>query len=142
MENYILISISLVSEGKDTKYFLSASLKIDGMINLPPIFHLDVSYFDQCFYLFWRLIFNYLYSFSGRLFSFQIWRLSFSVWSCALLIHVQLFVTPGTGAYQSPLSMRILQARILEWFAIPSSRGSSQPRDKTHISIYLLFIFN
>lgn len=46
MENYILISISLVSEGKDTKYFLSASLKIDGMINLPPIFHLDVSYFD------------------------------------------------------------------------------------------------
>ena len=28
----------------------------------------------------------------------------------------------------------ILQARILEWVAIPSSRGSSQPRDRTHIS--------
>ena len=26
------------------KYFLSVSLKIDGMINLPPIFHLHVSY--------------------------------------------------------------------------------------------------
>ena len=25
----------------------------------------------------------------------------------------------------------ILQARILEWVAMPSSRGSSQPRDKT-----------
>ena len=29
---------------------------------------------------------------------------------------------------------RILQARILEWVAMPSSRGSSQPRDHTHIS--------
>ena len=30
--------------------------------------------------------------------------------------------------------MGILQARILEWVAIPFSRGSSQPRDKTHMS--------
>ena len=28
----------------------------------------------------------------------------------------------------------ILQARILEWDAISSSRGASQPRDQTHIS--------
>ena len=28
----------------------------------------------------------------------------------------------------------ILQSRILEWVAMPSSRGSSQPRDRTHIS--------
>ena len=28
----------------------------------------------------------------------------------------------------------ILQARILEWVAIPSSRGSSQPRDRTCVS--------
>ena len=28
----------------------------------------------------------------------------------------------------------ILQARILEWVAAPSSRGSSQPRDRTHVS--------
>ena len=28
----------------------------------------------------------------------------------------------------------ILQARILEWVAFPFSRGSSQPRDRTHIS--------
>ena len=28
----------------------------------------------------------------------------------------------------------VLQARILEWVAIPSSRGSSQPRDQTHVS--------
>ena len=28
----------------------------------------------------------------------------------------------------------ILQARILEWVAMPSSRGSSQPRDRTRVS--------
>ena len=28
----------------------------------------------------------------------------------------------------------VLQARILEWVAIPSSRGSSQPRDRTQVS--------
>ena len=28
----------------------------------------------------------------------------------------------------------ILQARILEWGAIPFSRGSSQPRDQTQVS--------
>ena len=28
----------------------------------------------------------------------------------------------------------ILQARILEWLAVPFSRGSSQPRDQTQVS--------
>ena len=44
---------------------------------------------------------------------------------------VRLFVTLWTVAHQAPLSMGILQARILEWVAIPFSRGSSQPRDRT-----------
>ena len=30
--------------------------------------------------------------------------------------------------------MGILQARILEWAAMPSSRGSSQPKDQTQVS--------
>ena len=30
--------------------------------------------------------------------------------------------------------MGILQARILEWVAMPSSRGSPQPRDQTQVS--------
>ena len=34
----------------------------------------------------------------------------------------------------SPLSMGILQARILEWVAMLSSRCSSQPRDQTQVS--------
>ena len=44
------------------------------------------------------------------------------------------FVTPWTVAHQAPLSMGILQVRILEWIAIPFSRGSSQPRDQTQVS--------
>ena len=32
----------------------------------------------------------------------------------------------------------ILQARILEWVAMPSSRVSSQPGDQTHVSLCLL----
>ena len=45
-----------------------------------------------------------------------------------------IFSTPRTIASQAPLSMGILQARILEWVAIASSRGSSQPRDRTQVS--------
>ena len=42
-----------------------------------------------------------------------------------LLSRVQLSVTPWTVAHQAPPSMGILQARILEWVAMSSSRGSS-----------------
>ena len=52
-----------------------------------------------------------------------------------LLSHVWLFATPWTVACQvAPLSMGILQVRILEWAAMPSSRESSQPRDGTEVS--------
>ena len=40
-------------------------------------------------------------------------------------------VTPRTVAHQAPLSMWILQARILERVAISFSRESSQPRQQT-----------
>ena len=41
--------------------------------------------------------------------------------------HVQLFVTPLSATRQASLSMGILQARTLEWGAMPSM-GFSQPR--------------
>ena len=47
---------------------------------------------------------------------------------------VWLFATPWTVVRQVPLSMRILQARTLEWVAMPSSRGSSWPRNRTCVS--------
>ena len=51
-----------------------------------------------------------------------------------MLSQVWLFATPWTVALQAPLSMVILQARILEWVAMASSRGSSQARDQTQAS--------
>ena len=48
--------------------------------------------------------------------------------------YVWLCVTQWTVALQAPVSMRILQARIVQWVAMPSSRGSSLPRDGTWIS--------
>ena len=47
---------------------------------------------------------------------------------------IQVFVIPWTVAHQAALSTGFLQARIQEWVAMPSSRGSSQPRDRAHIS--------
>ena len=41
------------------------------------------------------------------------------------LSRVQLFETPWTVAYQAPPLHGILQARVLEWFGISFSRGSS-----------------
>ena len=63
-----------------------------------------------------------------------IWTVN-SVYAC-LLSHfssVWLFLTLRTVAHQVPLSMGILQARIVEWVAISFSRGSSWPRDQACI---------
>ena len=43
------------------------------------------------------------------------------------LSRVRFFATSRTVACQASLSMGFLQARILEWVAMPSSRGSSHP---------------
>ena len=53
-----------------------------------------------------------------------------------MLSHVQLFVTPWTHQGSPPGSSvhRIFQARVLEWVAIFSSRGSSRPRDWNCVS--------
>ena len=58
----------------------------------------------------------------------------FMLCSAWLLSCVQLFVTLWTVACQVPLSMGILQVRILEWVAMPSSRASSQPRSSIQVS--------
>ena len=54
---------------------------------------------------------------------------------CALsLSRVLLSATLWTVVGQAPLSMGILQARILEWVAMFSSKGSSQRREQTKVS--------
>ena len=56
---------------------------------------------------------------------------------CAVCSATQSCLTPCHPMDCSPpvsTAHGILQARILEWVAMPSSRGSSQPRDQTGIS--------
>ena len=55
------------------------------------------------------------------------------VWA-QLLRCVQFLTTPWTKACQAPRAHGILPARMLEWVAISSFRGSSWPRGHTHVS--------
>ena len=48
--------------------------------------------------------------------------------SCPILCDPMDCSPPGSSVHG------IFQARILEWVAISSSRGSSRPRDQTHVS--------
>ena len=52
--------------------------------------------------------------------------------------HVRLFAMLWTIPQQAPLSIGILQARILECVAMSSSRGSSRPRNQTSSLLRLL----
>ena len=51
-----------------------------------------------------------------------------SLQSCPTLCDPVDYSLPGSSVHE------ILQARILEWFAMPSSKGSSPPTDQTHMS--------
>ena len=55
-------------------------------------------------------------------------------WQAQALSRVWLFVTPMDCSPPRSSVHGILQARILEWVAMFSSRGSSGPRDQTGIS--------
>ena len=65
--------------------------------------------------------------FSALLFRTIAWAVGCAVCCAQRLSCVPLFVTPWTAVHQA-LSMGILQARMMEWVAMPSSRRSSRPR--------------
>ena len=50
------------------------------------------------------------------------------------LSHIRLFATTMDYSLPGSSVCGIFQARILEWVAISSSKGSSQPRDQTRVS--------
>ena len=50
------------------------------------------------------------------------------------LSHIRLFCDPMECSPPGSSAHGIIQGRILEWDAIPLSRGSSQPRDRTQVS--------
>ena len=53
---------------------------------------------------------------------------------------VRLFCDPMDCSPSGSSVHRISQARILQWVAIFSSRGSSQPRDRTRVSYISLWL--
>ena len=54
--------------------------------------------------------------------------------SAVLCLAASDSVTPELLALKAPLSIGILQARILEWVAMPFSTGLPQSRDRTQVS--------
>ena len=57
-----------------------------------------------------------------------------NIWVCQLLSHVLTLFDPMNWSPPVSSIHRIFQARILEWVAMPFSKGSSRPRDRTQIS--------
>ena len=63
------------------------------------------------------------------------WYSFVCVYVCVcVLSHVQFFCNPMDCSPSGSSLHGISQARILEWVAISSPRGTSQPRDWTHVS--------
>ena len=86
----------------------------------------NFEYLDLVLSFFWSSLYWYIHTHIVYIiFIFMCVCVSCSVW---------LFATPWTIVHQAPLSMEILQERILEWVAIPFSRESSRPRDRTFVS--------
>ena len=54
---------------------------------------------------------------------------------CLIAQSYPTLCSPMDCTHQAPLSMGILQARILEWVAMSSSRGSSQSTDQTQVAL-------
>ena len=104
---------------------------------------------DVMIYVFWMLSFKPTFSLSSFTFIKRLFSSSslsaIRVVSSAylrLLKSLQLWPNLCSLVHCSPVGSSvhgILQARILKWVGMPSSRGSPQPRDRTHIS-YLLHL--
>ena len=74
---------------------------------------------------------------SASLYTMNSSHMALLVWVCVLnhCSHVQLFVTLWTVACQVPLSMGFSRQEYWSGLvAMPFSRGSSQPRDLSHVS--------
>ena len=65
----------------------------------------------------------------------------YTVWACSVAQSCPALSSPMDYSLPGFFVHVIFQARILEWVAIPYSRGSSQPRDWTHFScvVYITF---
>ena len=113
---------SAISLSKMSSQKLSLMLKFLNFLN-----SLNFKFSESSFRVFFFIFFTFFYIFS----EYPLVHLGFifmcvrakSLQSCPTLCDPMDYSPPGSPVYA------ILQARILEWIAMPSSRGSSQPRD-------------
>ena len=133
-------------QGKFSRHLLCPSL--GSLVSQPPFFRLNLSQFSAFFPLYeniWlvggrdRLLSCLLSDTFGwsKLIASQLQVDSDIIilyakffQSCPILCNPMDHSLPGSSV------CGILQARILEWVAMPSSRASSQPRDQTRISYF------
>ena len=118
------------------KYFFNMqtfSLMIWFLILL--IVHLEGQKFLILIKSSWSIFFmdHFLLSYQAAFAKLSHWGFLYNV-LCSVTQSCPTLCDPWTAALQAPLSMGICQARILEWGAMPSSRGSSQSRDQTQDS--------
>ena len=74
---------------------------------------------------------------TGQTSSLTFWNIQFTEEDLLLFSHkvwVWFFCNPGDCSPPGSSIHTIFQARILEWFAVSFCRGSSWPRDRTHVS--------
>ena len=131
-----------------TRYFIEeelTSLDLFGISitsSLNKCFTFLLICFPKCFLCIFNLVLTFHERFTNTTFKDMHGSLRQSLCSLFQYIYprclvIQLCLTlraHGCVARQTPLSMGILQARTLEWDAMPSSRGFSQPRDQTQVS--------
>ena len=71
-------------------------------------------------------------SYSLFLFTSQ-YVLDIYLYVCLVAQSCPILATPETVTCQAPLSMGLIQTRILEWVALSFSRVSSRPRNRTQV---------
>ena len=90
--------------------WVESNIRGDVTLSSPIKLLLDTRYWSRVFYI--------------KIYSFNFHN---NLKCYAVLILIQLFAIPWTVAHQAALSMGSLQARILEWFAIPGDLPGDLP---------------
>ena len=104
---------------------------VKNVFGVPNIHHYGRKYVEYNLFIIFRLprwMWSQLQRHGRRLSSFILLLCVLVAQSCLTLCNPMACSPPGFSVHG------ILQARILEWIAIPFSRGTSQPRDWTLVS--------
>ena len=81
----------------------------------------------------WVVVFRFLHIFIAK-YSKSVWQHQGCICACSFAQSCPILCDPMDCSLPGSSVHGILQARILKWVVIPSSRGSSPSRDWIHIS--------